>query len=59
MRWIDEEDDDAFLEMRMLKSDLTGDYMLHIIDYALPEDIALLHDIWDDNLSRLHQSSGL
>ena len=59
MRWIDEDDDEAFLEMRMLKSDLTGNYMLHIIDYALPEDIALLHDIWDDDLMRLHHSSGL
>ena len=59
MRWIDEDDSEAFLEMRMLKSDLTGDFMLHIVDYALPEDIPLLHDIWDDNLERLHQSSGL
>ena len=59
MRWIDEDDSEAFLEMRMLKSDLTGDYVLHVVDYAAPEDIQLLHDIWDDNLERLHHSSGL
>ena len=59
MRWIDEDDSEAFLEMRMLKSDLTGDYVLHVVDYAAPEDIQLLHDIWDDNLERLHRVSGL
>ena len=59
MRWVDEDDPEAYLEMRMEKSDLTGDYMLIITDYADPDDIALLHDIWDDNLERLHHSSGL
>lgn len=59
MRWVDEDDNDAFLEIRMEKSDLTGDYMLLITDYALPEDLDLLRDIWDDNLQRLRQSSGL
>lgn len=59
MRWVDEDDEDAFLEIRMEKSDLTGDYMLLITDYALPEDLDLLRDIWDDNLQRLHHSSGL
>ena len=59
MRWVDEDDPEAYLEMRMEKSDLTGDYMLIITDYADPHDIALLHDIWDDNLERLHHSSGL
>ncbi|MBQ9637548.1 MAG: hypothetical protein IJV36_06625 [Prevotella sp.] len=59
MRWIDEDDDEAFLEIRMAKSDLTGDYMLLITDYAQPEDIELLRDIWDDNLHRLRHSSGL
>ena len=59
MRWVDEDDEDAFLEIRMEKSDLTGDYTLLITDYALPEDLDLLRDIWDDNLQRLHHSSGL
>jgi len=59
MRWVDEDDEEAYLEIRMEKSDLTGDYMLLITDYALPEDLDLLRDIWDDNLTRLHHSGGL
>ena len=59
MRWVDEGDSEAYLEIRMERSDLTGDYMLLITDYAEPEDMDLLSDIWDDNLNRLHHSSGL
>ncbi|MCR5131455.1 MAG: hypothetical protein K6C10_08370 [Prevotella sp.] len=59
MRWVDEDDEEAYLEIRMEQSDLTGDYMLLITDYAVPEDLDLLRDIWDDNLTRLHHSGGL
>jgi uncharacterized protein YndB with AHSA1/START domain len=57
-RWVDEESDDAFWEMRIGRSELTEDLCLCVIDYAYAEDLDDLHDLWDGNLERLHQSSG-
>ncbi|MBQ7510235.1 MAG: hypothetical protein IJT53_04945 [Prevotella sp.] len=58
LRWVDEDDPDAYWEMRIGKSELTEDLCLCVVDYALAEDIDDLHDLWDGNLDRLHQSSG-
>jgi hypothetical protein len=32
---------------------------LLVSDYAFPEDIDDLHDLWDGNMERLHRVSGL
>ena len=58
LRWVDEEEDDAFWEMRIGKSELTDELCLIVEDYAYAEDLDDLHDLWDGNLDRLHQSSG-
>ena len=58
-RWKDEEDDAAYIELRMEKSDLTGDYTLAITDFAPAEDTDQMRDLWEDNLEQLHRSSGL
>jgi len=57
-RWVDEDDPDAFWEMRIGQSELTEELCLCVIDYAPAEDIEDLHELWDGNLERLHQSSG-
>lgn len=58
-RWIEEEDDNAYWEMRIGRSELTGHLNLLITDYAWAEDIDDLRGLWDGNLERLHRSSGL
>ena len=59
LQWVNEEDPEAYWAMSIGRSELTGELFLHIEDYALPEDIADLHDLWDGNMERLHQVSGL
>ena len=59
LRWVDEDDHEAYWEMRIGRSELTGDLCLYVTDYALPDDIDDLHDLWDGNMERLHQVSGL
>ena len=54
-----EEDPEAYWEMRIGKSELTDELCLYVEDFALPEDIDDLHDLWDDNMERLHQASGI
>jgi len=59
LKWVDETDPDAYWEMRIGRSELTEEVCLCVTDYSLPEDIDNLHELWDGNLERLHQSSGL
>lgn len=58
LRWDDEDDPEAFWEMRICKSELTDNLCLNVVDYAPAEDLDDLHELWDDNLDRLHQSTG-
>ena len=58
-RWIDETEEYAFIELRILKTDLTDDFILSIIDFALPEDVDQLRELWEDDLDRLHRSTGM
>jgi len=57
--WVEDEDPDAFWELRLHKSDITGDYILQITDYAWKEDMDDLRDIWNQNLEQLHMNTGL
>ncbi len=59
LRWVDEEDPEAYWEMRIGRSELTEEICLCVVDYAPADDIDDLHGLWDGNLERLHQSSGL
>lgn len=59
LQWEDETDDEAYLEFRMEKNDLTNDYMLYVTDFAQPDDVDSLRSMWDQNFEQLRQSSGL
>lgn len=58
LQWVDEEDPEVYWEIRIGQSELTEELCLYVVDYALTEDLDDLHDLWDGNLDRLHQSSG-
>ena len=59
LKWDYQEDDpDAYWEMRIEQSELTGNLNLLITDYADHEDIEDLKGLWDANMERLHRVSG-
>ena len=58
-RWVEEDDPQAFWEMRIGRSELTGDLCLCVIDYAPEDEVDDLRSLWDDNMERLHMTSGL
>ena len=60
MLWDYHEDTpDAYWEIRIEESDLTGMLSLLITDFAADDDEeADLRGIWDDNFERLHRISG-
>lgn len=57
--WDNDTDEDAYWELEMRKSEITDDYILLITDFALPEDVDGLEDLWDINLNRLRHRTGL
>lgn len=58
-RWNDDTDPAAYVELGLTKSELTGDCILSITDFAPVGEEDDMRDLWDDNLERLHQSTGL
>lgn len=59
MRWDDDTDDEAYWEIKMVKSDLTNDFLLEITDFAYADDFESLKDIWNQNYEELHRNTGL
>ena len=59
LRWSEAEYADTFLELRMDKSDITGDYILVVTDFAPDGDTDTLEDIWAANMETLRRSTGL
>lgn len=58
-RWAEERFEETYWELRMDKSELTGEYMLLITDFALDYDFDTLEDIWDANLENLYRKTGV
>lgn len=57
--WDNDTDEDAYWELEMRKSEITDDYILIITDFALPEDVDGLEDLWEINLNKLRHRTGL
>jgi len=58
LHW-EEEEDDAYWEMRLEKSDITGYYHLVVTDFAEPDEMDGLRVLWDSNMDLLHRCSGI
>ena len=53
------EDDEYPVEMEIKRSDITGDYILLVTDYADEDDEDWLRAVWESNFERLHSGTGL
>ena len=58
-KWDEDEDPDAYCEMRIEVGEITNDCVLAITDFAEEGDEDSLKELWDDNMEMLHQASGL
>ncbi len=58
-KWDTDDDPDSYVELGMMKSDLTGNYTLTITDFAYPDDVESMEDLWWEDLERMHRSTGL
>ena len=59
LRWLDDEDPKAYFELKMVYNELTSDYMLEVIDWAEPDEVEDMKELWDSEIEKLKRVSGL
>ena len=57
--WLDDEERKSYFELRILYNELTEDLMLEITDWAEPDEIEDIKDLWDSDIEKLKRVSGL
>ena len=58
-RWDEDEDPEAYCELRIEIGEITNDCVLVVTDFAEPDDVDSLKELWEDNMEMLHQASGV
>ncbi|MCD7900772.1 MAG: hypothetical protein LUH22_13130 [Bacteroides sp.] len=57
-RWLDDENEREFFEMRMSNNELTNDYVIEITDFADAEEVEDLTELWDSQIDTLKRTCG-
>ena len=58
LRWLDDEDEKAFFEFKIRKSEITNETILFITDFAEKDDLKSSKDLWDSQLNDLARVVG-
>ena len=57
-RWLDDENEREFFEMRIATNELTNDYVLEITDFADEDELDDLTELWDSQVDTLRRTCG-
>ena len=57
-RWLDEESERYYFEFKMSYNELTNDYVLEITDYANPDEVDELTELWESQVAKLRRTCG-
>lgn len=57
-KWLENEDD-TFFEMRIVQQEMSGDVALLITDFASPNEIDDIKNMWDEQVSELKHTLGV
>ncbi len=57
-RWVDEEDDSCFFEMRIQVDEVTNDVSLIITDFAEEDEVEENKMLWENMIANLKQTLG-
>lgn len=58
-RWQDETEAKSWFELRMVYNELTSDYMLEVTDWADPNEVDDMKELWDSQIEKLKRVNGL
>ena len=59
LKWDVNVSDEDYWELRIEKSDFSGNINLIITDHVNDDDVDYMRGVWDDNIERLRRVSGL
>ena len=57
--WLDDEERKSYFELKVNYNELTEDLMLEVIDFAYPDEIEDVKDLWESDIEKLKRVSGL
>lgn len=57
-RWLDDENEREYFEIRMTNNELTNDYVLEITDFADSDETEDLKELWDSQIDTLRRTCG-
>lgn len=57
-RWQDDENERDYFEIRMSNNELTNDYVIEIVDFAYPDEVDDLKELWTSQIDTLRRTYG-
>ena len=57
--WMDDEERKSYFELKVNYNELTEDLMLEVTDFAYPDEIEDVKDLWESDIEKLKRVSGL
>lgn len=57
-RWLDDENEHEYFELKMTNSELTNDFVLEITDFASADEADDLRELWDSQIDTLRRTCG-
>ncbi len=57
--WLDDEDKKSYFELKISQNELTDDLMLEVTDWAEPDEVEDMKDLWDSEIEKMKRVSGL
>ena len=58
-KWLDDHDDQAYFEFKIIEDDLTGDTALIVTDFAEEEEKLDISNLWEKQIDNLKKSLGV
>ena len=57
-RWLDDECEHSYFEIKMTYNELTSDYVLEITDFAEPDEVNDMKELWESQVANLRRTCG-
>lgn len=57
-RWLDDENERGYFELKMTNSELTNDFVLEVTDFATADEADDLRELWESQIETLRRTCG-
>ena len=57
-RWLDDENEKDYFEIKMNYNELTSDFVLEITDFAESDEVDDMKELWDSQVNKLRRTCG-